>query len=146
MVTFRCTGKLKMQIESFASTHRLRVSEMIRRALVKFMQQAGPDELGDNVADGSNEATLAIISRAEPPIKRDAAIHHHIAFLNRDDHDYHGFRVTITRHKHTFRRYFSPDEHGSEAAALAAAMAARDEVLAQLELNSNYIETICKQA
>ena len=104
------------------------------------------DELGDNAASGSNEATLAVIARMELPIKRNAAIHHHIAFLNRELHDYHGFRFAVRRQKPPSQRYFSVKKYGSEAAALAAAMNWRDEVLEQLEHNPGFIETICKRA
>ncbi len=77
---------------------------------------------------------MAVISRVEQSIKRDASIHHHIAFLNREDHDFHGFRFAISRQKLPFQRYFSPNEYGSEAAALAAAISVCDYVLEQLEL------------
>ncbi len=47
MVSFRCAECLKKQMVSFADTHSLTASEVMRQALEQFMQQPEPDELGD---------------------------------------------------------------------------------------------------
>ena len=146
IITFRCPKDIKMQIKSFTDTHNLSISDMARQALVLFMQQANSCERSDNVVGGSNEATLAVIYRSKPPIKRDAVIHHHIAFLNRDEHDYKGFRFRISRQKNILQRYFSANNYGSESAALTAALTVRDYVEEQLMLRPDEYVNIYEES
>ncbi len=145
VVSFRCSATLKAQMETFACLHRFSLSDLIRYSLVLFMKQQA-EQLFTHLPVEDERENLAVISRMEPPIKRESAIHHHIAFLNREEHNYHGFRFAISRRKHTFQRYFSPNDYGSAAAALAAAIIVRDYVLEQLELSPDKLQQIYSYA
>ncbi len=125
----------------------LTFSNMVRRALELYLHLARLRSLC-KLAHGElrelllsslpteiSEPTVSVISRVEPPAERieRTSAHHHIAFLNQEEHDFQGFRVTICRHKYTLRRYFSANDYGNAASALAAAIAVRDYTLEQLE-------------
>lgn len=62
--------------------------------------------------------------------------------LTADDYAFNGFRLSITRKKKSFARYFSDLEYGGSERAYLAALAVRNAMLAELEANPDGPEEV----
>lgn len=66
----------------------------------------------------------------------------YIIRLTAQDYAFNGFRVSITRNKHLFVRYFSDLELGGQDAAYRQATALRDALLLDLQKHPDEVEAI----